>query len=1068
MKRMLTIGLMIVLSGLWLACSQAQDFDLRTRIVHADDVIPMTSALELTRLASSTAPEVRVLGDRHGTLYFYGFSNASQVQRLGRLYLEGQIAQIAGIPGEARDDGFVRYLLAVVASSRLYLLTYEAPGAIIPRGLVQGVSASCVSMSWTTQPGGSVQLVVGTTDGRILVYNSVGVPSPQSSPHALVNLGNPTQIIVLPSNGPVRRVILLSNQLIAAVGQTIYRYTLQSGQYVLSGKDMRLFAPVAEMTVNGSYIVAASEDGYVYAWTLSNGALAGMLKERYNGNLGPNCLCALPNNRVAVGYRSVRLYNLPNFEEVGEAGVPLIGLSESGNAQQYSPIRPSAYSFGYTVLPLYSSGTNMPIAAAQEHYPRVSFITPVPYHRRYAAPASRPPIYAVASVSNSQIPFGIAYGYADGLVRVYNLQAAGSTPALAINLGRPVFALAFANFRNAPWLLISAGALGEVFAWNLNTNQSVAVIPPSSAPRVLYGVKVQAVGNTLVFWTAASDGKLEQWSWGGAGNATRSRDVAVMNAPLWSLDINSIGHVAVAGAEGVRYLVGTTLLNDADHWRAYSVAFRPGRPYEFAVSAFERIGNSLTRTPRLYLYQFDNTIAPGDINNTLTLERGYRSTFPYVAVDHSPVLLSWLNQDLVAAAAIYGGKVRLYNCSSRSLHYSDLRADDWGTWDNNIVDAYEPVRDGVLAFTALSNGTQLAAGSAGGEGVVWGRSAINWGSFFLGSPNSIDFLRSGHRVYAGRIFDPTTNFHIPLHFQYLFFEPVVLPHSTGDLIVFGPDRAWFTNRIRFASNFPDNLETIIGVQVDQGAVLQDTSHGSLKVARLQGSASGTTWSGFCRIVDLQNPNSPSIITSPNLTVAWPDGGNVLYLALAPSGTRFAVLEYRSNQVQVWTSSGGNWSSATFSLPIPPGNPPNYSRALRFVTDNLLLVAYPDGSPQTWRLALYNWNGSSWTPVGMPVDTQLTYYGNLRSSASTGRFIDVVIVNGVPRVAFSGGDGLAFYKITNNTLQLVGRSTLSSSGFMECMHYGWVRFNRQNPNRVGVASAYGPTALELDVSNLNWQ
>ena len=1081
MKRMLTIGLMIVLSGLWLACTQAQNFDLRQRIVHADEVMEMSCAAELSGLDSNTAPNVRVIGTAVGTLHFYGFQTS--VQRLGRIHLSGgTIQQIAAVPSGPTIDRTAGYFLAVVVGSRLYLLEYLRNGTITPRGVVRSVAASSVSMEWLdTTTFSTLRLVVGTRDGRILVYQ-IGIPASADSFDAPVNLGNPQQVIVLPSNSPVKRAALVGdNLLVVAIGQTIYRYTLQSGQFVQTGKDMRLFAPVAEMVASGNYIVAASEDGYVYAWTTSNGAFAGMLKDRYNGNLEANCLCLLPNNQVAVGYRSVRIYNLPNFEQAGEVGVPLVGRSELGNGQAYSSFRPSAAGrvFGSSILPLYSSGVNLPVAAdPQGGLPRVAFVTPNPYHRRYNPPASRPPIYAVAPVSYSQITNGIAYGYADGQVRVYNLAAAGTTPALTLNLGRPVFALAFANFNNAPWLLISAGALGEVFAWNLSTNTSIPVIPPSGAPRILYGVKVQSVGTSLVFWTAASDGNLEQWSWTGTGNAALIRGVPAMNAPLWSLDINSSGHVAVAGAEGVRYLVGTNLLSYANHWRAFSVAFRPNRPNEFAVSAFERIDNSLTRTPRLYLYTFDNA---GNISPLFTLERGYRSSYPYEWVDYSPALLAWVNQDLVAAASIYGGKVRLYNCSSRSLHYSDLPADDRGTWDNSTVDAYEPVRDGALAFASLVNGSLLTVGSASGEGVVWGRSIINWTSFYLGYPLSIDFLRTGQRVYPGRIFDPNNNFHIPI--SPFYDETVVLPHSTGDLIVYklvgiiGISRTWFADRLQFTNNFPSRLERVIdrvvaGVDL-WGNPLQDTSHTSLAVARLEGSDPSNTWNGFCRIVNLQNLNSPLIITSPNLSVNWPSGGNRLYLALAPNGSRFAISDYRSNQVQVWTHSSGNWTSATFNLPVAAGS--GYNRALRFVTDNQILVAYPDGSPITWRLALYNWSGSAWVQVGAPVDTQQTFYDLVDSRyygvyfANQGRLIDVVVVNNVPRVVFTGGDGLAFYRITNNALQLVGRATLSSSGFMEGVRYGWARFNRQNPNRVGIASAFGntATALELDVSNLSW-
>lgn len=1073
MKRMLTIGLMIVLSGLWLARSQAQDFDLRQSIVHADDLIQMSCAAEFDGLDNTQFPRVRVIGSWDGNLYFYGFSNPAQVRRIGCVFLpSGSIQDLSVSSGMLSDEGFVDIYIAAVSGSKLYLLRLDSMGNVGPLGVVSGVSASRVWWRFDSD-GAIIDMAVGTTDGRVLVYR-ISAPSTTPSFNTPINLGNPAQVIVLPSNSPVRRVLHVGNSLVVAIGQTIYRYALQSGQYTLAGKEMRLFAPVAEMVASGSYIVAASEDGYVYAFNTTNGQFVGMLKERYSAGLGPYSLCLLPNDRVAVGYRSVRIYNLPNFDQAGEVGIPLVGLPELGNVQLYSLFRPSASHTepGWSVLPLYSSGVNLPVAAVTNNLPRVAFVTPVPYYRRYAAPASRPPVYAVSGASTSQFASGIAYGYADGVVRIYNMASSSLTPAMANNLERPVFALAYANLNNENWLLVSAGALGELFAWDLDTNTTVAIIPAGSTPRILYGVKVQGVsGSNLVFWTAASDGTLQQWSWSGAGQATSLRNVSAMNAPLWSLDINSSGHIAVAGAAGVRYLVGTTLLSYSDHRRAFSVAFRPGRPSEFAVSAF-----SLGITPRLYRYVFDNTVANDlRIYPIATLERGYRSSYPYRPVDYSPALLAWVNQNQVAAASIYGGKVRIYDCSSGSLHYLDMPADDRGTWDNSTVDAYEPVRDGVLAFVGVGVNTPLlAVGAASGEGVVWGRSTINWTSFYLGYPLSIDFLRTGQRVYAGRIYNPATNFHIPIAAYYQ--EVAVLPHSAGDLLVYrrvGADGAWFADLLSYTGSNPLQIERkfdrVVGGVDLGGNPLQDTSPISTTVARLAGSVSGSSWSGVCRIVNLQNIASPTVISSPTITVGWPSDGNRLYLALAPNGTRFALSDYRTSEVRVWTYSGSSWGVAAFNLPVAAGS--GYTRALRFVTDNQLLVAYPDGTPRTWRLALYNWNGSAWVQASTPVDTQLTYFDLVdgRANPNSGRLIDVVIVNDVPRVVFSGGDGLAFYKIVNNTLQLVGRATLSSSGFMECMRYGWVRFNLWNPTRVGIASHSGSTtsALELDVSHLSW-
>jgi len=1051
-------------------------FDLRTRIVNAHDNVPMTDALVFEDM-EGMFPSVRVIGTSDGRLLFYGISSQGQVTRIGRATLPDEIRDLAGFSYLTTiNDANRAVFFAAVSGSVVCLGGYDAVSrTIAPLGQIPNLSAARIAIRWegmSTNP--TVVLAAGGTNGVVSIYRfGVGLPAtPWSNP---ANVGSPVQQLVLPVNNRVASIRFSGTDLFVASGRAVYRYVLQNNQYVPAGKDMRTFSPIAEMTITENYVVAAAEDGYVYAWARSNGAFAGMLKERYN-TLSAHTLCALPSNRVAVGYNSVRVYQLPNFEQIGELGIPPSAgiLREAYYRDWWAHYGVPFYDNRSSVLPAWCSNALLPIGVKERDRIRsVMFVALPGLYRRIPAPQSRAPVYGLVMLWVGST-FQLAAGYADGVVRVYD--AINGAPISQLNVQAPVFALAGVIINNQPWWLISVGALGQVIAWNSATNQVVNVINnPQGVARIYYGLRVQAVsGNVVTFWTASSDGKLEKWQVPLPGGAAAPMlSLQVMNGPLWSLSVHPNGAAVAGGLSGARYYPGsgTTWYSvptnpDPLNHRCYSVAIHPNNPFTFAIALNGWSEYPYYRPSSIYLYTYDDSFVPPRFN-PFTLER---------LINPHITLLSWLSDTKLAAADLDGDRIYIYNTSLRSLYDRQVFARPEyasGAWDQNPVRCYEPIRNGATAFSVQGNA--LFVGSASGEIALLGDINPAFTTYYLSPVTTIDFLpANGDVVYQGRIL--SGNLNNPLHIpypasDYTRYNPFAGKASTQQqnrIVGFG----WGVT-LDFGGNPP--VPITVSYQTWGLPICHDISEdGRYGAFQKQNGISGNQWTINVEVRDLHNSPTSAL---PILSTQWPwtsinhltTNGYTVAVAHSGSQVRLAMTTYLpsmvSNEVQIYTYDGRAWSlTGSITLPTRPLNFITY-RAIRFVDFNRLLAAYPDGNPLTWRLALYVWNGSQWQLAGSPVDTTLAYL----VPGGYGRFLDVVSPSASnPRVAFSNFlDGLVLYKLVGNSLQLVAQSTISSSGYLEGGYYDWVRFSRYDPNRLGLASWRSPSALIVDLSGLPW-
>ncbi len=985
----------------------------------------------------------------------YRYSVGSTPERVGHFAL-GAIADVDVASGDTAQQAY----LALGTGSPNYgvhLVRVDSSGVVTPYG-VASLGASRVQIERIGS--GSYLVVVGTTGGRLRVYAwSPGAPA--SSPYDTLSLGTPAvDLPLFPGAVRALRVWTVSGTVYVAVGGIdgmVYLFRWSGTGLVQVGKAQYHPSPIAEIVVNGSRLVVGCTNGQVYVWNYTSSGMNHhlTLKEPW-APLGSYSLCALPNDQVAVATSFVRVYRLSDGVQTGEYGAAIWGnyLRDFYVFPEFPCYvwHPSFYRVASVkVLPSVASGNYFVVTApdyevAYQYYGHTRTVFMASGGFSYQVTARPYPVYALAYVAS-----GVASGHSDGEVRA---------PWGTRNVSLPVFSLLGFASGTTSWLLGSYG-VGRLFAWSSGNAFVADVLPTPSSPRIIYGMGLVSVAsNQVTFVTCSGDGWVELWSWtiGSSTPATLLSSRRV-NAPLYSLSVNADRtQVAVAtrNAAWRLPLSGNTLGSPVSIGSYAFVAFHPTDPDLLALgSPFARIA----------LYRPSNGsvsyINVGQIGRSYT----YDANLP-----PDPLLLRWHSSgSSVVGAYFYNGYVGVWWTGADTVVNSRDPVNNAnpyrGGYDRALQEMYEPHRDMIFDLLVLPDGT-IASGGLDGRIVRWSRAGqVVYSTWHLSPLNSLDFDPvSGLAVYPARVLLSSTR-HALLwsNYNWGFRYP-------GDAVVAArvPGGSG-TVRARAVSSWilHDVSDTDVSMRwigVTFASVPQYTTY-RIEVSE-DGSWALEDLSAYYRAT---NPARRETLlgmiplsggSGTGYTVSFPDSTDTTGAkALSPSGLRVAI-GLGGSEIRVYDRSGSSWSFSTPTSTINIALPTN--AFLKFLADDVLAVAYL-GTNSILKVDIYQLSGSSWT-LRQSLDTGLV---RTMPRYTTRYFIDAIAVGSNVRVAIACDTGLVFYRMSRSggvvSLTEVGRSTWSANGYLDIGGHYWVRFSRNDPNKLSVAN--GIQAVVYDLTGL---
>jgi WD40 repeat protein len=1002
-------------------------------------------------------------------LAIYRYQQGQPPQRVGYHYS----ASLSGIT----DLAFGPHgSLACVSGTNVYLFSFRASDqSLVPHGVAvsqnAGLNAARVRALRDTDIANDAYLIVGTRTGRLRVYRltvQAGGELPAApSLETPLNVGNPLVDVPLFSDS-VRALAAWeypTGQPYIAVGGSdgmVYLYRFGSGSLTPIGKAMYHPAPVEEIVVNGNRLIVGLRNGLVYVWNYTASSVSHHLtiKEPWSP-LTAYSLCALPNDRVAVATGSVRVYSLANGAQVGEYGAHVYGDIYSPNYYYAWYYLSMPYSFAsltnfypqplVRLAPFVGSNNNYFYVAGVQYNVRTSFLPP-PASLSYQTIGLPWPAYAVAHVAGTSYAIGLANG---------EVRAFGSSR----NVGAPVFSLMPAGSASQPWLFGSYG-VGNVFAWSGSGTFVSNILPAASSPRIVYSLRLISVSGTnnnlFTFATAGSDGKVQVWRWDSSTPNTLATLLSEQSLPypLHSLSVNANrSSVAVASLNApfssAQRCAWTLSLSSSGALGAPTpldqparvVAYHPSNP-DLLATAGEHLGWS----GRGAIYLLRPSQQPHFLG---TSHLGFITS------------LGWLSTDLLAASDSAG---LVYLFSPNGALNNPLNRD--GTTQNiyygNPGDAlravYQPHRGYVYEISAAASG--LATAGADRTVSVFSNSGLPVHFIQLYDSyiplTSIDYLPNGGVALTHAMVYPSSNQAYSLFASPPGYVAFWVPNTASAVYVNPVVQEIQNNQLRVGQAFVAGSP---GAHIygETGYRVELSENGQYGlVARLE------DWSvsnpGRARAWILSRSTSFPYFSGNRYTLyQYTSTNDPFRFAFSPSGS-WVALTVNANTINVYQRSAITSDNPPRHSAITYSTAPQVFIALKFLADDVLAVWQRTNNINY--LDIWQLSGTTWTlrqSINTGIDYVFTDYTNTIYYP-----IDAVQVGSVVRVALGGANTLVFYRLDRPSgvpnLTEVGRTTLTSNGYLDMPHITWVRFSRQNPNVLGVAQVR-TIAITYDLTGL---
>lgn len=880
-------------------------------------------------------------------------------------------------------------------------------------------------------PYATNQVVVGTDDGYVfrLVYN----PSTQK-----INiLGKPAR-----HSGPIVDVVFYSATRYA-VG------VADSTVYVYDGEDMR-YAIRDRRTQLQPYQMSAYTDG---------------------------------NNQYLVLGSSLdaRVYNLSNRALVGTIGSPLAWNSANElliprahswpSTTGYPKLVPQLLSPHPAIGGLTGGWTNRDIFQSTRIVGNLRLLE----RREIRPPNLLTPVYAMAV---NQQTGKLAIGYANGLLVIYDLSSPNYTLITQRNLGQgwPIHSLDWGSHQRGETLVVSH-SMGQVSLYDVSSNNWLD-ISLSDVPIYALHVLPDDNPNDTVFHFAFGDVN------GNVGICKQEivRNSIVNPVMIRQTNVGSPVYVLSASSRTHRRLECLTPAGNRALLIDYNNNFALQNAPPIGASGYAAYNGDMFIT-RPYVVPPNNHASYAGLASIVSLDQqkvwryGYGSSLTEVSFVATAVGGAGF------AVGTNDGLVAILDASQ--LRENPLVGFESSVLSKRLREVYEPRALGRPIYALASWRDWLISGDSEGFTVIQRR---------IGAPLH-DELPTHSRYSVN--FNPHTDDPIYPSYPVPSYPAPRYPLNNpvrGDV--------FFQNAV-FVTPRPDDPDERNFFVFDGRYIFTVLNNGVYGLGALP-LPPGTSWNDlqsqyFWRVywnpqqtgerlfahrdMALVQGNSQLMVRSDlyrlsavsgveptsTLTVMFPNNAG-LSLQEAHSafgiayhdGGFFAAIAVPLSPVRVYShDASGQWG---FHSELPLTIPRVSARIiLRFLAADLLAVAYRptnDHPSGEYLLEIYRYSQAGWQRIhAQPFSTGLT---NMRTYG-----IDYVTIDDTVRVVLGGREGLTFYAVnlSNYTAQEVGRSHAQHNNALHIHDCYWVRFNRRQPNILGIASL-GRTAI-VNLDQVNW-
>lgn len=974
----------------------------------------------------------------------------------------------------AGNEGTIAAFLSHGWPSIVYMYRFDADGEEAETyGAVEvGINATTVAVTrnliWVGYRDGTVRAFAYDTRNLQPVENPdrpMTQPIQQVAAIQLFARSNRTQVTALRAN-PYRTH---SDEVWVGGedGQVMrLQYDPNTQRINVIGKPAKHNFGVADIVFTRSYRAVGTTDGNVHVYGTTDTLIYSIKNQRVS--LRSYQMSAYSDNDhdylILGNTADAAIYNLRDGRHVGSVGMPLCRtyygeLWTGENTYTFSTAPASVRTVPQMFAPY-------PIISGDVWRDAVPLTTirqdiRLAYRREFYRNSA---IYAVAVSDSGKL----AIGYADGTVVIRDT----NTPEMDIIEEQrvssfPIFSLAWATVNSREDVLLVAAGLGEIHAYSARIGWQNLLDEPRYAAYAVHVLRGDDTSDArFVFTFGRSDGKVVFFGYQ-HNNPPAISEISShsLASPVYSLESS---HPQYNRLEV--NLANTVYAYNMNPNNNYSLTYL-GRSGYYHLS-YNRDGDTYISYPA----NTGHWIGPVAFGN-LAQQRLYNIS--YGGIRSIPIYATAaLDNDSLAAALLDGVVIvysprRVLDGDNPFVNYSHIKT-------QALREVYEPrpLRSPILAMAGYND--LLITGDLQGYLVAQRRLA-----------NPRNDLPLTHNLWAVD-FDPVSGATVlpshpvqgisPIGRDALFLSSLFVHPKPGgepdERIVFDTGVVYLTQNSVVNENYD-----MYGIYDPRGFVSlyrRPSANGKWMFHDMSATFVGnprTITRLFADIREYTPDPQTSFRTAYQLVADFPYlnehgvyGAYRGYAFAEESGDNYAAaIALAGHPVRIYTfnTSTRTWSH-TDTLPMTPPPILNDYIIMRFIGGDprLLAVAYRPYDPN---------NPNPWQDCTIEffakVQGQWTSLGTFRTGLTQMyRFsIDGIIVGRQARIAVGGREGLTFYSISaidrNPVVREVGRSHAIHNLMNHVHDCYWVRFNRANPDKLGVAD-YGSYAV-VDLRQVPW-